>query len=192
MTRNLKLLSNFVEKFFGTIKFGNDQIALILGYGDLVQDLEVAFRKSTCYIHDLKGNDLLTSSRGTYLYSITLQDTNSPNPICLMAKASSCQAWLKQLPLHVLLKTVHSYAPDKCQQQNTTLSTSTTIAADTPPLNILTTPEPTSQAPTQAQTVTDIENINQAEIQVENAQVEEDGFFNICSTPVHEQRKTSS
>ncbi|GKA36363.1 retrovirus-related pol polyprotein from transposon TNT 1-94 [Tanacetum coccineum] len=76
------------EKFLGTVKFGNDQIAPILGYGDLVQgtitikrvyyveglnhnlfsvgqfcdaDLEVAFRKSTCYIRDLKGNDLLTA-----------------------------------------------------------------------------------------------------------------------------------
>ncbi|GKD79040.1 hypothetical protein Tco_1341661 [Tanacetum coccineum] len=34
--------------------------------------LEVAFRKSTGYIRDLKGNDLLTSSRSTDLYSITL------------------------------------------------------------------------------------------------------------------------
>nr|GFB93360.1 integrase, catalytic region, zinc finger, CCHC-type, peptidase aspartic, catalytic [Tanacetum cinerariifolium] len=37
MTGNLKLLINFVEKFLGTVKFGNDQIAPILGYGDLVQ-----------------------------------------------------------------------------------------------------------------------------------------------------------
>ncbi|GKA75736.1 hypothetical protein Tco_0782114 [Tanacetum coccineum] len=37
MTENLKLLTNFVEKFLGTVKFGNDQIAPILGYGDLVQ-----------------------------------------------------------------------------------------------------------------------------------------------------------
>nr|GEV44172.1 retrovirus-related Pol polyprotein from transposon TNT 1-94 [Tanacetum cinerariifolium] len=57
-------------------------------------DLEVVFRKSTCYIRDLKGNDLLTGSHGTDLYSITLQDTTSPNLICLMAKASSSQAWL--------------------------------------------------------------------------------------------------
>nr|GFA22724.1 retrovirus-related Pol polyprotein from transposon TNT 1-94 [Tanacetum cinerariifolium] len=57
-------------------------------------DLEVAFRKSTCFIHDLKGNDLLSGSRGTDLYSITLQDTNSSNPICLVAKATSSQAWL--------------------------------------------------------------------------------------------------
>ncbi|GJV37442.1 retrovirus-related pol polyprotein from transposon TNT 1-94 [Tanacetum coccineum] len=33
-------------------------------------------------------------SRGTYLYSITLQDSPTPNPICLMAKATSSQAWL--------------------------------------------------------------------------------------------------
>ncbi|GKB39035.1 integrase, catalytic region, zinc finger, CCHC-type containing protein, partial [Tanacetum coccineum] len=119
MTGNLKLLSNFVEKFLGTVKFGNDQIALILGYRDLVQgnitikrvyyveglnhnlfsvdqfcdpDLEVAFQKSTCYIRDLKGNDILTGSRGTNLYFITLQNTTSPNLICLMAKASSSQA----------------------------------------------------------------------------------------------------
>nr|GFB83586.1 retrovirus-related Pol polyprotein from transposon TNT 1-94 [Tanacetum cinerariifolium] len=121
MTRNLKLLINFVEKFLGTVKFRNDQILPILGHGDLVQgaitikrvyyveglnhnlfsvgqfcdvDLEVAFRKSTCFIRDLKGNDLLSGSRETDLYSITLQDINSPNPICLVAKATSSQAWL--------------------------------------------------------------------------------------------------
>ncbi|GJR81270.1 hypothetical protein Tco_0152055 [Tanacetum coccineum] len=59
-----------------------------------VAHLEVAFRKSTCYILNLKGNDLLIGSRGTDLYSITLQDTSTPNPICLIAKASSSQAWL--------------------------------------------------------------------------------------------------
>nr|GEV54314.1 integrase, catalytic region, zinc finger, CCHC-type, peptidase aspartic, catalytic [Tanacetum cinerariifolium] len=35
MTRNLKPLINFVAKFLGTVKFRNDQIAPILGYGDL-------------------------------------------------------------------------------------------------------------------------------------------------------------
>nr|GEZ33235.1 retrovirus-related Pol polyprotein from transposon TNT 1-94 [Tanacetum cinerariifolium] len=121
MTENLKLLINFMEKFLGMIKFRNDQIAPILGYGDLVQGavtikrlyyveglnhnlffvgrfcdahLEVTFRKSTCYIRDLKGNNILTGFHGTDLYSITLQNTNYPNPICLMAKASSSQAWL--------------------------------------------------------------------------------------------------
>nr|GEX56469.1 retrovirus-related Pol polyprotein from transposon TNT 1-94 [Tanacetum cinerariifolium] len=38
MTGNLNLLINFVEKFLGTVKFRNDQIAPILGYGDLVKE----------------------------------------------------------------------------------------------------------------------------------------------------------
>ncbi|GJS77032.1 retrovirus-related pol polyprotein from transposon TNT 1-94 [Tanacetum coccineum] len=37
MTGNLKLLCNFVKKYLGTVHFGNDQFALILSYGDLVQ-----------------------------------------------------------------------------------------------------------------------------------------------------------
>nr|GEW21738.1 hypothetical protein [Tanacetum cinerariifolium] len=75
MTGNLKLLTNFMEKCLGSVKFRNDQIAPILSYGDL-------------------GNDLLTSSRATNLYSITLKDKSSPYPICVMAKATSSQAWL--------------------------------------------------------------------------------------------------
>ncbi|GKB21347.1 retrovirus-related pol polyprotein from transposon TNT 1-94 [Tanacetum coccineum] len=78
-------------------------------------------------------------------------------------------------------------APNKRQQQNITPSTSTTIAADSPPLNIQTTPETTSQAPT----VTTTENINQAETYKETAQVEEEKFINIFSTPIHEQGETS-
>ncbi|GJS18631.1 retrovirus-related pol polyprotein from transposon TNT 1-94 [Tanacetum coccineum] len=91
MMGNLKLLSNFVEKFLGTVKFRNDQIAPILGYGDLVQG-NLLF--GSLHVTFVKGNDLLTGSRGTDLYSITLQDTSTPNLICLMAKATSSQAWL--------------------------------------------------------------------------------------------------
>ncbi|GJS98612.1 retrovirus-related pol polyprotein from transposon TNT 1-94 [Tanacetum coccineum] len=78
------------------------------------------------------------------------------------------------------------------QQQHTTPSTSTTVAADTPPLNIQTTPDTTRQAPTQAPTVTATENINQAKTNKENVHVEEDKFINIFSTPVQEQGETSS
>ncbi|GKB22852.1 hypothetical protein Tco_0862253 [Tanacetum coccineum] len=41
MTGNLKLLCNFVEKFMGTVRFGNDQFAPILGYGDLIEGKEI-------------------------------------------------------------------------------------------------------------------------------------------------------
>ncbi|GKE52517.1 retrovirus-related pol polyprotein from transposon TNT 1-94 [Tanacetum coccineum] len=57
-------------------------------------DLEVAFQKSTCFVRDLQGNDLLTGNRGSDLYTISLQETSSSTPICLMAKASPTQAWL--------------------------------------------------------------------------------------------------
>ncbi|GKB06564.1 putative ribonuclease H-like domain-containing protein [Tanacetum coccineum] len=83
-------------------------------------------------------------------------------------------------------------AADKRQQHNITQSSTTTVSADIPPLNIQTTPETTNQAPTQTPTVTSTENINQAETQGENAQVEEDKFINIFSTPVQERGETSS
>ncbi|GKE53167.1 retrovirus-related pol polyprotein from transposon TNT 1-94, partial [Tanacetum coccineum] len=57
-------------------------------------DLEVAFRKSTCFVKDLQGNDLLTGNRGSDLYTISLQKMTSSTPICFMAKASPTQAWL--------------------------------------------------------------------------------------------------
>nr|GEY10705.1 hypothetical protein [Tanacetum cinerariifolium] len=78
---NLKLLCNFVEKFLGTVRFGNDQFAPILGYGDLVQG---------------NGNDLLVGNRnrGSDLYTISLQESTSSTPLCLMAKATPTQAWL--------------------------------------------------------------------------------------------------
>ncbi|GJW31617.1 retrovirus-related pol polyprotein from transposon TNT 1-94 [Tanacetum coccineum] len=79
-------------------------------------------------------------------------------------------------------------APNQRQQLNKTPSTTPTVAADIPLLNIQTTPETTSQAPT----VTSTENINQVEIQKENTQVEVDEFINIFSTPVQEQGETSS
>nr|GFA54276.1 retrovirus-related Pol polyprotein from transposon TNT 1-94 [Tanacetum cinerariifolium] len=93
----------------------------ILGYGDLVQgnvtinrvyyvkglnynlfsvgqfcdaDLEVAFRKSTCFVRDLQGNDLLTGNRGSDLYTISLQESTASIPLYLMAKATPTQAWL--------------------------------------------------------------------------------------------------
>nr|GFB38648.1 retrovirus-related Pol polyprotein from transposon TNT 1-94 [Tanacetum cinerariifolium] len=95
------------------------RFAPILGYGYLVQgnvtinrvyyveglnynlfsvgqycdaDLEVAFRKLTCFVRDLHGNDLLTGNRGSDLYTISLQESTSSTSFCLMAKATPTQA----------------------------------------------------------------------------------------------------
>ncbi|GKB61062.1 retrovirus-related pol polyprotein from transposon TNT 1-94 [Tanacetum coccineum] len=60
-------------------------------------------------------------------------------------------------------------APDKRQQQNTTQSTTTIVVAYISPLNTQTTPETTSQTPTQAPNVTTTKNIIQAETDKEYA-----------------------
>ncbi|GJY78199.1 integrase, catalytic region, zinc finger, CCHC-type containing protein [Tanacetum coccineum] len=115
MTEQCFHLINFVRKILGTVRFGNDQIAKIMGYGDYQlgnvtisqvyyveglrhnlffvgqlcnSDLEVAFWKHTCYIRNLDGADLLSRSRDTNLYTISLDDMMKSSPICLLSKAS--------------------------------------------------------------------------------------------------------
>ncbi|GKG16004.1 retrovirus-related pol polyprotein from transposon TNT 1-94, partial [Tanacetum coccineum] len=57
-------------------------------------DLEVAFRKSSCFVRDLQGNDLFTGNRGSDLYTTYFQETSSPTLIYFLAKALPTQAWL--------------------------------------------------------------------------------------------------
>nr|GFB01002.1 retrovirus-related Pol polyprotein from transposon TNT 1-94 [Tanacetum cinerariifolium] len=57
-------------------------------------DLDVASRKSTSFVRDLRGNDLLTGNHRSDIYTISLQETSAPTPICFMAKSSPTQAWL--------------------------------------------------------------------------------------------------
>jgi hypothetical protein len=119
MTGNLKLLINFVSKFIGTVRFGNDHYALSMGYSDYVSgnieishvyyveglghnlfsvgqfcdgDLEVAFREKTCFVRDLQGNDLMSGSRGSNLYTIPMSDMIASSPICLFSKAESTKS----------------------------------------------------------------------------------------------------
>nr|GFC49274.1 hypothetical protein [Tanacetum cinerariifolium] len=90
MTRNLKLLINFIWKFMGTVCFGNDHVAAILGFGQFCDsDLEVAFQRNACFVRNLEGVDLLKGDRSTNLYTINLHEMASTSPICLMARASS-------------------------------------------------------------------------------------------------------
>ncbi|GJR22401.1 retrovirus-related pol polyprotein from transposon TNT 1-94, partial [Tanacetum coccineum] len=107
--------------FSGTVKFGNDHVAKILGYGDYQignvtisrvyyveglghnlfsigqfydSNLEVAFRQHTYFIRNLEGVDLLTGSRGNNLYTLSLGDMMASSPICLLSKASKTKSWL--------------------------------------------------------------------------------------------------
>nr|GEY54543.1 hypothetical protein [Tanacetum cinerariifolium] len=121
MMGNRALLTNFVEKFLGTVHFGNNDFAMIAGYGDVVirlmtikkvyyveglghnlfsvrqfcdKVLEVAFRKSTCFVRNEDVVDLLTSDRSSNLYTIALNEVTSNSSTFLLAKASSSKSWL--------------------------------------------------------------------------------------------------
>nr|GEX77830.1 zf-CCHC domain-containing protein/DUF4219 domain-containing protein/UBN2 domain-containing protein [Tanacetum cinerariifolium] len=121
MTGDRSQLTNFVNEFLGTVRFGNDHVAKIMGYGDYKignvtisrvyfkeglghnlfsvgqfcnSDLEVAFRQHTYFIRNLEGVDLLTGSRGNNLYTLSLEDMMASSPICLLFKASKTKSWL--------------------------------------------------------------------------------------------------
>ncbi|GKD36852.1 retrovirus-related pol polyprotein from transposon TNT 1-94, partial [Tanacetum coccineum] len=121
MTGNRLKLKNFVEKFIGTVRFGNDHFGAIMGYGYYVigdsvisrvyyveglghnlfsvgqfcdSDLEIAFRKHSCFVRDMNGVDLLKGSRSTNLYTISIDDMMKSSPVCLLSKASKTKSWL--------------------------------------------------------------------------------------------------
>nr|GEW91587.1 hypothetical protein [Tanacetum cinerariifolium] len=109
---NLKLLINFFWKFMGTVRFENDHVAAILGFGQFYDlDLEVAFRRNACFIRNLEGVDLLKGDRSTNLYTINLHEMASTSPICLMARASSTKSWLWHQRLsHLNFDTINDLA----------------------------------------------------------------------------------
>nr|GEW73185.1 integrase, catalytic region, zinc finger, CCHC-type, peptidase aspartic, catalytic [Tanacetum cinerariifolium] len=116
MTGNRALLTNFVEKFLETVRFGNNDFAVIASYGDVVigsmtikkvyyveglghnlfsvgqfcdKGLKFAFRKSTCFVRNEDGVDLIAGDRSSNLYIIALNEVASNSSTCLLAKASS-------------------------------------------------------------------------------------------------------
>ncbi|GJQ93528.1 retrovirus-related pol polyprotein from transposon TNT 1-94 [Tanacetum coccineum] len=121
MTEDRSQITNFVNKFLGTVKFGNDHVAKILGYGDYQirnvtilkvyymeglrhklffigkfydSNLEVAFHQHTCFIRNLEGVDLLIGSQRNNLYTLSLGDMMVSSHICLLSKASKTKSWL--------------------------------------------------------------------------------------------------
>ncbi|GKC65257.1 integrase, catalytic region, zinc finger, CCHC-type containing protein [Tanacetum coccineum] len=121
MTGDRSRLRTFVKKFIETVRFGNDHFGAIMGYGDYVigdsvisrvyyveglghnlfsvgqfcdSDLEVAFRKHSCYVRDTDGVELIKGSRGSNLYTISVEDMMKSSPICLLSKASKNKSWL--------------------------------------------------------------------------------------------------
>ncbi|GJS40917.1 retrovirus-related pol polyprotein from transposon TNT 1-94 [Tanacetum coccineum] len=121
MTGDRSRLMNFLKKFTKTVRFGNDHFGAIIGYGDYVigdsvisrvyyveglgynhfsvgqfcdSDLEVAFRKHSCFVRDVNGVELIKSTRDTNLYTISVEDMMRSSHICLLSKASKNKSWL--------------------------------------------------------------------------------------------------
>ncbi|GJZ11196.1 retrovirus-related pol polyprotein from transposon TNT 1-94 [Tanacetum coccineum] len=121
MTGDHSRVKNFIKKFIGTARFGNGHFGAIMGYGDYVigdsiisrvyymeglghklfsvgqfcdSDLEVAFRKHSCYVRDTDGVELIKGSSGSNLYSILVEDMMKSSPICSLSKASKNKSWL--------------------------------------------------------------------------------------------------
>nr|GEV33004.1 hypothetical protein [Tanacetum cinerariifolium] len=74
-------------------------------------DLEVAFKRNTCFIGDLDDVDLLKGNRSTNFYTINLYDMASASPICLMARATPTKSWLWHQRLsHLNFDTINDLA----------------------------------------------------------------------------------
>nr|GEZ24145.1 putative ribonuclease H-like domain-containing protein [Tanacetum cinerariifolium] len=144
MIGNRALLTNFVEKFLGTVRFGNNYFAVIAGYGDVViglmtikkvyyveglghnlfsvrqfcdKGLKVAFQKSTCFVRNEDGVVLLTDDRSSNLYTISLNEVASNSSTCLLAKASSSQSWLWHQRLsHLNFSTINNLVKNNLVQ----------------------------------------------------------------------------
>ncbi|GJW09490.1 retrovirus-related pol polyprotein from transposon TNT 1-94 [Tanacetum coccineum] len=117
-----------LSKFFlGTVRFGNDHVAAILGFGDLQwgnilitrvyfveglghnlfsvgqfcdSDLEVAFRRNSCFVRNLDGVDLLKGNRSTNLYTINLHEMASVPIWPLMASSNFNQEKARRGLIH--------------------------------------------------------------------------------------------
>ncbi|GKD72552.1 retrovirus-related pol polyprotein from transposon TNT 1-94, partial [Tanacetum coccineum] len=138
MTRDRSWLRNFIKKFIKTVRFGNDHFGAIKGYGDYVigdsvisrvyyvealghnlfsvgqfcdSDLEVAFRKHSCYVRDTDGVELIKGSHDFNLYTISVDDMMKSSPICLLSKASKNKLWLRHRRLnHLNFGTINDLA----------------------------------------------------------------------------------
>ncbi|GJZ27536.1 retrovirus-related pol polyprotein from transposon TNT 1-94, partial [Tanacetum coccineum] len=76
-------------------------------------DPEVAFRKNTCFIRNLEGVDIISGSKDTNLYTISLDDMLKTSPICLLSKASKTKIWLwHRRLLHLNFGTLNKLAKD--------------------------------------------------------------------------------
>nr|GEV83890.1 hypothetical protein [Tanacetum cinerariifolium] len=84
--------NNRITKFLDTVRFRNDHIAKIIGYGDYQMGNVTISR--VYYVEGLDGVDLLKGSRGLNSYTLSIDNLLLSFPICLLSKASKTKSWL--------------------------------------------------------------------------------------------------
>ncbi|GKA42582.1 retrovirus-related pol polyprotein from transposon TNT 1-94 [Tanacetum coccineum] len=90
------------------VRFGNDHFGTIMGYGDYILKLH---SENICYVRDVDGVELLKGSRGSNLYTISVEDMMKSSPICLLSKAYKNKSWLWHRRLnHSNLGTINDLA----------------------------------------------------------------------------------
>ncbi|GJT24403.1 hypothetical protein Tco_0894340 [Tanacetum coccineum] len=85
MTGDRARLINFVEKFIGTVRFGNDEYAAIIGYGDYKLK---CYSDSNHVTPQLRYGNLLKVHDNQPVLHLT-EYILSASPVCLLTKASS-------------------------------------------------------------------------------------------------------
>nr|GEW88971.1 integrase, catalytic region, zinc finger, CCHC-type, peptidase aspartic, catalytic [Tanacetum cinerariifolium] len=93
MIEDRSRLRNFIKKFIGTVRFRNDNFGAIMGYGYYAIGDRVISRHS-CYVRDTDVVELIKGSRGSNLYTISVEDMLKSSPIFLLSKASKNKSWL--------------------------------------------------------------------------------------------------
>ncbi|GJU41355.1 retrovirus-related pol polyprotein from transposon TNT 1-94 [Tanacetum coccineum] len=91
MTGDRSQLTNFVNKFLGTVKFGNDHVAKILGYGDYqIGNVTI----SRVYYVEGLGHNLFSVGQFCDSNLEVAFHMMASSPICLLSKASKTKSWL--------------------------------------------------------------------------------------------------
>ncbi|GKB07135.1 retrovirus-related pol polyprotein from transposon TNT 1-94 [Tanacetum coccineum] len=114
MTGDRSQLRNFVKKFIGTVRFGNDHFGAIMSYGDYVIGDSVISR--VYYVEGL-GHNLFSveqfcdSDLEVAFRKHSFEDMIKSSPICLLSKASKNKSWLWHRRLnHLNFDTINDLA----------------------------------------------------------------------------------
>ncbi|GKB41732.1 integrase, catalytic region, zinc finger, CCHC-type containing protein [Tanacetum coccineum] len=138
MTEQHSQLINYVKKFMGSVRFGNDHFVPIMGYGDYqIGNVTI----SRVYYVERHGHNLLSVGKTgqKFVYNLTRRYIEF-SLICLLSKASKTKSWLWHRCLsHLNFGTINQLAKeglvkDKSYYQDVRI-THQTLVARTPQQN---------------------------------------------------------